>query len=366
MVAKTDREFMQRALVLAERARGFTAPNPMVGAVVVKGQQIVGEGYHHQAGDGHAEALALKRAGHKAKGATIYVSLEPCCHQGRTGPCTEAILKAGIREVVVAATDSNPLVAGKGVRRLRQAGLKVRTGLMRPEARRLNEVHFHWFEQGRPFVTLKMAQTLDGRIATSTGDSRWISSKLSRRMAHQLRADADGVLVGMGTVRHDNPSLTVRHVKGHDPYRIVMTGSAKFPAKCTLLSSNDDCRTIVATTQRSIERFVRSRRARGVTSWTVGKSRQGIDIKDFMSKAADFGLRSILIEGGSELATSFLKAGLVDKYVVAVAPMLLGNGTDSVGDLEIVKVANALKFESVTYEPCGPDVIFTGYLTGKK
>lgn len=358
---------MRRALILAERARGFTAPNPMVGAVVVKGGRIIGEGYHRRAGDDHAEVRALKCAGTSSRGAVLYVTLEPCCHRGRTGPCTEAIQNAGIREVVVATLDSNPLIAGKGVRKLRRAGVKVKTGLLREDARRLNEVHFHWFEHGRPFVTLKMAQTLDGRIATVTGDSQWISSEKSRAMAHQLRADADAVVVGMGTVRSDNPSLTVRHVKGNDPYRIVMTTSAKFPRRCSLLSANDDCKTVVATAKSTLDKFVQSKRGRGVTTWTVAQTENGkLDVGDFVTKAADFGIRSLLVEGGSELGTSFLRAGLVDKCVVVIAPKLLGAGIDSIGDMKVVKMADALEFGSASFEQCGPDMIFTGYLTGKK
>ncbi len=353
---------MQRALDLAARARGKTRPNPMVGAVIVRDGQIVGEGYHRQAGKPHAEIEALRTAGATARGGDLYVTLEPCCHWGRTGPCTEAIINAGIKRVIIGATDPNPKVNGKGTRRLRSAGIEVVNGVLRDQARQINEVYFHWIKSGRPFVILKMAQTLDGRIATATGDSQWISSAASRKRAHQLRAEADAVMVGMGTVRADNPSLTVRHVKGENPYRLVVTASADFPRSCRLLDENEDVKTIVATGSRGAEHLARRAAKHHLTVWEIEEAADGrLRLSDVLTKAAGFGLQSVLVEGGSQVATSLLEAQLIDKYVAFVAPRVIGSGREAIDDLGIRRIANAIEFGPFEFATVGKDVMFTGY-----
>jgi diaminohydroxyphosphoribosylaminopyrimidine deaminase/5-amino-6-(5-phosphoribosylamino)uracil reductase len=336
----------------------------MVGAVVVKGRRIVGEGYHRYAGADHAERVALKQAGAKASAATLYVNLEPCCHTGRTGPCTEAIIKAGIRKVVFSVKDPDRRVNGKGAAALRRAGVTVANGLLQAEAQRLNEVYIGYHRNQRPFVILKTAQTVDGRIATATGDSKWISSLPSRKLAHRLRAEVDAVVVGMGTVRKDDPALTVRLVQGKDPYRIIVSRSLRFPRRCRLLDENTDTRTIIATTAGSVRRFSRPRRAKsgGLIFWTVRKRRDGLlDLHDFLDKANDFGLRSLLVEGGSRLATSFLSEGLVDKYVAFVAPKIVGEGIVAVGQLQVRTLPEAVSLRRFSVEQSGPDFVFTGY-----
>ncbi|UCD63351.1 MAG: bifunctional diaminohydroxyphosphoribosylaminopyrimidine deaminase/5-amino-6-(5-phosphoribosylamino)uracil reductase RibD [Candidatus Zixiibacteriota bacterium] len=362
MAASSDIDFMRLALNLAEKGRGKTSPNPMVGAVVVSGGKIVGRGYHRAAGTDHAELSAIRKAAGRSRGATMYVNLEPCCHTGRTGPCTEAITDAGISRVVVAAKDPNPLVNGKGVRALRKAGIRVELGILRKEARLLNDAYMGYHENKRPFVTLKLAQTLDGRIATLSGESKYISSAQSLTYTHLLRAEADAVIVGLGTVRADNPTLTVRRVRGNSPYRIVVTASANLPPQAAMLKNNPDQRTIIATTESSAASRIKSRPRRNLIYWSLKKASGGlIDLGDLLDKADDFGLHSLLVEGGGRLATSFLKAGLVDKLVIVTAPVIVGRGIDAVGELNIRRLSQALTFQNCRTFASGPDTVFVGY-----
>jgi len=352
---------MQTALKLAERGRGRTAPNPMVGAVIVKNGRIVGQGFHKKAGTAHAEIVALADAGRAARGATLYVTLEPCSHHGRTGPCALAVVEAGIAQVFYAIKDPNPLVNGRGAGMLRKGGVKTHCGLLRAEASRLNEVYLKYITTGRPFVTLKLAQSLDGRIAAVGGDSDWISSAVSRTMVHRMRAESDAVVVGAGTVTADNPELTVRMVKGKNPYRIIVSAHPDFKKSLKLFRNNDDARTIVATSKKSAEKV----KAKNLTVWTVKNSHGRIDLDDFIEKAGRFGIRSMLVEGGGKLATSFLKAGLVDKLMVFTAPLIIGKGIDGVGDLKVNHIAEAMGFDECVFKPSGTDMMFVGYPKGK-
>ncbi|MEA2030929.1 MAG: bifunctional diaminohydroxyphosphoribosylaminopyrimidine deaminase/5-amino-6-(5-phosphoribosylamino)uracil reductase RibD [candidate division Zixibacteria bacterium] len=362
MATRKDREYMSLVLNLAEKGRYHTSPNPMVGAVIVKGNRKISTGYHRQVGGDHAEVAAFKNATRSVRGATLYVNLEPCCYTGRTGPCTKAIIKAGIKRVVVASRDPNPRVNGKGLKELREAGISVDTGLMRSEAIRLNESYFANYRNKRPFVVLKMAQSLDGRIATNNGDSNWISSAPSLKMVHQLRAEYDGVVVGMGTAIADNPSLTVRHVKGNNPYRIVLTSSMKFPRNCHLLKDNKDYKTIIAGPKKSADGFVKTKQGENLIFWHIRKKSNGqLDIADLVQKAGNFGLRSLLVEGGQQVATEFLRANLVDKLILVLAPMLLGKGINAVGNLKIPRIADAFSFEKYEFSPLGKDCVFIGY-----
>jgi diaminohydroxyphosphoribosylaminopyrimidine deaminase/5-amino-6-(5-phosphoribosylamino)uracil reductase len=306
--------------------------------------------------------VALRRAGADTAGASIYITLEPCCHTGKTGPCTQVIIDSGIKRVICATRDPDPRVNGRGVACLRRAGILVKTGLLRKAATRLNEVHFGYWRNKRPFVTLKLAQTLDGRIATVTADSRWISGKESRRYVHVLRSEVDAVVVGMGTVKADNPTLAVQLVNGSNPYRIVLSRSLAFPRGCRLLADNADQKTVIASTAEAIERFSGGRKGRSLTYWAVRPGREGLlSVEDFMKKAAAFGLRSLLVEGGAGLATSFIRAGMIDKYVFVMAPKVMGEGLNGVGDLRVRSLAGVLQFDDCSFEPCGSDIIFTGY-----
>ena len=357
MPSVSDREYMLRAIELAERGRGLTRPNPLVASIIVKNDRIIAEDYHHGSGKPHAEILALRKAGKKARGAMLYVNLEPCCHTGRTGPCTNAIIAAGIRNVIYSCSDPDPRVAGKGARALRRAGITVHSGVCREEAQRLNDTYFGYYQNSRPYIIVKLAQSIDGRIATANGDSRWISSPQARTLAHRLRSEVDAVIVGAGTVRTDNPQLTVRSFKGINPYRIIVTGHKALPPKCRLLTENGDLLTIIATSESS-----RNKTAdRGAIRWSVTGNKDGLSPKDLVNKAADFGLRSLMIEGGANLATSFIRARLVDKMIIITAPKIIGSGRDSFGDLSVGQVKNAPKLRAVKYTQVGDDLITTGY-----
>lgn len=362
MVFSVDHKHMARALELAAKGRGKTFPNPMVGAVIVKGGKVIAEGYHQGVGRDHAEVVALKKAGSKAKGATVYVTLEPCCHTGNTGPCTEALIAAGVKRVVYASNDPDQRVNGKGARRLRQAGVEVVRGILKDQAERLNDIYYTYNRTGRPYVILKIAQTLDGRIATRNGDSQWVSGSAALKMVHQLRSEVDAVAVGMGTVRTDNPSLTVRLIKGSNPYRLIVTGSARIPAGCKLIANNKDFRTIVATSSAAVDRLSRKRGNTNLIYWKIKSGRNGrLDLADLIVKAGEFGLRSILVEGGATLATSFVRAGLVDKLILVMAPKLLGRGIEAIDDLGFKALREAIPVRDISVERLGQDIVCTGY-----
>ncbi|MFQ5500096.1 MAG: bifunctional diaminohydroxyphosphoribosylaminopyrimidine deaminase/5-amino-6-(5-phosphoribosylamino)uracil reductase RibD [Candidatus Zixiibacteriota bacterium] len=357
-----DREYMQLALDLAERGRGRTAPNPMVGAVIVRGGRIVGKGYHKQAGQAHSEIIALKEAGPAARGATLYVNLEPCCHIGRTGPCTEAIIRSGVSRVCYAHRDPDPRVNGRGARILRKAGLVVHAGLLREEGYRLNDAHIEYHRQGRPFVIAKSAQTLDGRIAADGGDSSWITSPQSRKFAHKLRAEVDAVCVGRRTLTADNPKLTVRLVKGRNPYRIILCGDSRIVGTPHVVKHNGDARTIIAAPRKTVDRLSKRWRGSKLVFWTISADSAGrVDPVRFIEVANEFGIRSILLEGGASILSAFLRAKLVDKYIAISAPMLLGSGLCSIAGLKKKKVADGIRLKSAVMQPCGPDFIVTGY-----
>lgn len=367
MASAADITHMQLAIELAEKGRGKTSPNPMVGSVIVRGRQVISTGYHRAVGARHAEAMAIAGAGAKARGATLYVNLEPCCHTGRTGPCTEAIINAGISRVVLATKDPNPLVNGRGIRALKRAGITVETGCLRKEAEELNDAYLGYHKNGRPYVILKLAQSLDGRIATVNGDSKWITSAKSRKFAHQLRAEVDAVIVGGNTVRRDNPSLTVRHVAGMNPYRIVVTESLNLPANSDLISNSSDGRTVIASTEKSIRQFAGKRRNSNLVFWSIKRASKGrLDLTDLLAKADAFGCQSILVEGGSELATSFLRERLVDKFVAITSPILIGNGVEGLGALDINRIDNAIRLKVVQEFQSGTDRVLVSYPRWKK
>lgn len=360
MAVTDDKEYLRQAFKLAEKGRGKTSPNPKVGAVIVKNNRVIGEGYHKKAGADHAEILAIKKAGGKAKGATLYLNLEPCCHHGRTGPCTERIISSGIKRVVFSLLDPNPLVNGEGALRLRKAGIKVTSGLLAKEAGRQNEVYVKFIKTGRPFVVLKLAQTLDGRIATSGGDSKWITGVKSRRLGHRLRAEYDAVAIGSGTVKADDPHLTVRDIRGagHNPYRIILSGRPDFPESINLFKNNIDMRTILATSRSYADKY----HAKNLIVWKVKKAKGRLVLDDFLKKAADFGICSMMIEGGSRLATSFIKEGLIDKYYIFVAPKIIGAGKNAIGELDIKNITDGVNLElSEINTSLAPDVLFVAY-----
>jgi diaminohydroxyphosphoribosylaminopyrimidine deaminase/5-amino-6-(5-phosphoribosylamino)uracil reductase len=328
MTTAEDEGWMRQALALAERGRGFVEPNPLVGAVVVQEGRLVGSGWHERYGAAHAEINALAEAGPAARGATLYVTLEPCCHQGKTPPCTEAILQAGIARVVAAMTDPFPQVAGQGERRLRQAGVQYQAGACQIEARRLNAPYLTLLTQGRPYVHLKWAMTLDGKIATRTGQSRWISNAASRRLVHQLRGRMDAIIVGIGTAVADNPLLTARPPGPRTAARIVLDSHGRLPDTCQLVRTTSVAPTIVATTAAvPQERGARLQQLRcEVLPLPAREGRP--DVCTLLKELGRRRLTNVLVEGGAAVLGAFLDADLLDEVHAFIAPRLVG-GTEA-------------------------------------
>jgi diaminohydroxyphosphoribosylaminopyrimidine deaminase/5-amino-6-(5-phosphoribosylamino)uracil reductase len=317
---------MRRALALAEQARGLTSPNPVVGAVVVRGDEIVGEGFHRAAGQPHAEVEALDAAGVRSRGGTLYVTLEPCTHQGRTPPCVPRVLAAAIARVVVAVTDANPLVAGGGVAALRAAGIEVTENVMAQEACRQNRAFLHAMRAGRPHVTLKGAITLDGKIADVHGTSRWITGPEARERAHRLRAESDAIVIGVETVRLDDPELTVRLEPPwpREPYRVVLDSRARMPLSARLLSVGTPGRVLVVVAADAPAPRIAALEACGATVVRCPGPGGRIDPRALLDELHRREVRAVLVEGGGEVHAAFLDAGLVDRAAVFVAPALLG------------------------------------------
>ncbi len=350
---------MRRALRLA--ARGFTAPNPMVGCVLAVGNEIVGEGYHHHAGAPHAEVVAIEAAGGRSKGAAAYVTLEPCSHFGRTGPCAQALIAAGVRRVVFAVEDPNPAVCGSGAEMLRAAGVDVESGLCRDEAVALNRPFFVYHKTGWPFVTLKAAMTLDGKIATHTGDSKWITSAAARRYGHLLRARSSAVLVGIGTVLADDPMLTARLPEVvNQPVRIVLDPSLRLPADSQLVRSASRVATWVVTSRRA-DRAARAELERsGVRIIDCDQMAGGsFDLAFLLQKLGGEGLISVLVEGGAETHARFVERGLVDRVQMFVAPKIFGGrgAPGPVGGAGVEVVDMALQLGPLHMRRIGGDVL---------
>jgi diaminohydroxyphosphoribosylaminopyrimidine deaminase/5-amino-6-(5-phosphoribosylamino)uracil reductase len=325
---------MGEALRLARLGEGLTRPNPPVGAVVVRQGRIVGRGYHRKAGGPHAEVYALRHAGRQARGATLYVTLEPCSTWGRTPPCTDAILAAGIGRVVVALKDPNPRHAGRGFRVLRKAGIEVVRGCLSAEARVLLAPFTSHIVHQRPWITLKLAQTLDGRIADGWGTSRWISGPASRRLVQALRRRADAIMVGAGTARADDPSLLPRPDGGRRPYRLIVDAAGRSPATLGVFTDDARERTRLVTTRRCPAALRRKVEAQGVTVWTLPARGRGVSLQALMRTLHDAGLLHVVCEGGGQLAGALLAAGLVDEWVLFVAPKALGEGVPALGGVK--------------------------------
>ena len=353
-----DEYYMNLALKLAAKGRGKVSPNPMVGAVIVKKGKIIGRGYHQCYGKSHAEVNAIKNATADIAGSTLYVTLEPCCHEGKTPPCAEIIAQKNIARIVIGVIDSNPLVSCQGINYLQSRGIEVKIGILENECRNLNEVFFHFMETGLPFVTIKYAQTLDGRIATTKGQSRWISSGASMKYAHKLRAEHDAILVGAGTVKKDDPELTVRLVRGHNPLRIIVDSKLQINNQAKVLKNISTAKTIIATVKNSGDHKYKNIAVAGAQIITVDTDKQGkVDLKKLLKKLAARGISSVLIEGGAQIITSILRDNLADRLVTVIAPKILGKGIEAVGDLNIRNL-NSAKFLSIRkIRRCGEDII---------
>ena len=362
-----DEKYMAEALAIAQYARGRTSPNPMVGAVVVRDGRIVGQGWHRQAGTPHAEVHALQQAGELARGATMYVTLEPCSHHGRTGPCTEAVIAAGIKKVIVAMTDPNPLVAGQGIQKLRAAGIEVVEGVMAKEAAEINEVFIKWISTNIPFIVLKSAMSLDGKIAAHTGHSQWITGSKSREFVHQLRDCYDGILVGIGTVLADNPSLTTRlEPQGKNPVRIIVDSKARIPLDAQVIT--DGLPTIVAVTTEAPQEKLEALRALGITILTTEAKQGRVDLRRLFEILGQQKITSILIEGGASINATVFAENLVDKINWFIAPKIIG-GTGApgpVGGIGIADVNQATLFEDIKMESIGEDILISAYLRNRE
>ncbi len=361
--SRLDAAYMALALRLAARGRGRTHPNPMVGAVVVSKGRIVGQGYHRRAGGPHAELYALRAAGRRARGGTLYVTLEPCSHTDkRTPPCAPAIVASKVRRVVVAMRDPNPRVSGRGITALRRSGLTVTVGCRREEAEHVNEAYCHWMRTGRPYVVLKGAMTLDGKIAAADGESQWITGEAARRHAHRLRSEMDAVMVGVGTVLRDDPRLTVRLVKRstvRQPWRVIVDSTLRLPMTARVLSGG---RAIVATTAKAPPARIERLRAQGVIVLVLPLQDGRVSLRACLERLGRMGVGRVLIEGGSELNAAALRNGLVNRVLLYVAPRLLG-GQDAkslIGGASPKRLAEATPLRHIRLRRVGSDLLIEG------
>jgi len=355
---ETDKHFMSLALDLAEEGRGITSPNPMVGALVVRDGQIVGKGYHRKAGSDHAEIIALREASENARGATMYVTMEPCCHHGKTPPCTEAIIKSGITRVVSAMVDVNPLVFGGGFSSLQQNNIETVVGILEDKAQKLNEAYMKFIKKKIPFVTLKLAVTLDGKIADSNGKSKWITGTETKKRVHLLRSWSDAVMIGVETLLADDPMLTVREVKGYNPLRVIIDSRLRTPGDSKVLL---DKNVIIASTNRADEKKLSSFIESGIEIWKFDSRNGRVPVLEVLKKLGERDITSLLCEGGGKLAATLLNERLADKVIFAVAPKILGNGYDAVKDLDIESLDDAICLNDTEVETLGNDIIIIGY-----
>jgi diaminohydroxyphosphoribosylaminopyrimidine deaminase / 5-amino-6-(5-phosphoribosylamino)uracil reductase len=358
-----DLAYLEMAYGLAEKARGRTSPNPCVGSVIVKSGRIVGWGWHEEAGKPHAEIAALARAGDRARGATIYITLEPCVHWGRTPPCASNLVRAGLKRAVVSAIDPNPLVNSRGIRALRRAGIEVSLGLLAEKNRRLNESYLKYIARKTPYVTLKAAASLDGRIAAKDRRPGWISSRAARDYVHLLRGENDAVLVGIGTVLGDDPRLTVRHPlwKGKTITRVVLDSGLRTPVKARLLSAGG--KTLIFAGGKARADRAKALEARGAEIIRVPGSKSGLDLGRVLEELGKREITGLLVEGGSRIHTSFIEAGLADKIFLSVSPKLIG-GAGAPSFLEgrgADAVASALALKNARCFPVGGDWMIEGY-----
>jgi diaminohydroxyphosphoribosylaminopyrimidine deaminase/5-amino-6-(5-phosphoribosylamino)uracil reductase len=359
-----DAEFMAVALTSADKAKGTTFPNPSVGAVIVKNGHIIGKGATSEYGGPHAEINALEMAGIKARGATLYVTLEPCCHHGRTGPCTDSIIRSGISRVFVSTKDPNPLVNGKGIRILREKGIEVSVGLREKEAVRINEDFFFWIRRKRPWVTVKLAMTLDGRIADTHGDSKWITSEAARKRAHDVRRQHAAVAVGATTLVRDNPRLTVRHGFHGSPVRFVFSSKEIVPAASYFAASGEGPGSytgkgrsilVVAGGKRS-----KTRSGSGVEIWHTGVRDEKGSLRAFLAMAGQEGLCSILVEGGRKLASGFLECRLVNRLILFYGNKIIGNGIPGIEFRAPLRVSKPVVLDDMEMSGFGTDVMVSG------
>jgi len=358
-------KYMQEALRLAAIPEGLTAPNPMVGAVLIKNGEIIGKGYHPRCGEKHAEVIAIETATESVEGATLYCNLEPCCHKipdKKTPPCTDRIIREKIKRVVISTIDPNPHVNGKGLEILKKAGIEIILGVCASEAVILNEVYFKFIQSEIPFIHLKIAQTLDGRIATCSFDSRWITDEQARDQVHRMRHKYRSILVGLNTIKTDNPRLTARLGMENQPYRIILDERLEIPLESNILNDELPDKTMLFTTPKH-NADVKGRLINdGIQIHVVNGNGTGmVNVCEVVAKLGQMGITSILVEGGSKIFTRFVKESLFDKISIFIAPMILGKGIDAIADLGVNRISEALRLERVTFKPINNQLLVEGY-----
>lgn len=363
MIKSDDEKYMRRALQLARKGMGRVSPNPMVGAVIVKNGQFISEGYHAVYGEDHAEIIAIKNANTDLTAATMYVTLEPCSHYGKTPPCVDSIIDAKISRVVVGCIDPDPLVHKKGYNKLKNHGIEVQIGPLETECQELIAGFRKHRLCGMPLTTIKFAQSLDGRIATATHHSQWISSPKSLKLAHQLRRQNDAVMVGIGTVLADNPRLNLRLVRGINPKRIILDSKLRIPLTSNLLKADDIKKTYIATTPAAPQQKIEQIRNLGVQIVIANSNEnQQIALPSLWEQLGQLAITSLLIEGGGELITSVLKARLADRIVVAIAPIIIGQGIEAIQDLGVDQVGRSIQVSDIKWKRSENDMIIQGKL----
>lgn len=356
-----DAMWMGMAINLARKGKGRTAPNPCVGAVIVKNEKIIGQGWHKKAGWPHAEVVALGSCKTSPKGATLYVTLEPCNHHGKTGPCAVAITGAGIKKVVIGSRDTSPKKGSRGIGRLRRGGVKVRTGVLKKECDSLITDFIKHSSTGMPLVTLKTAITLDGKISTETGDSRWISSELSRRLVHRMRNEMDAVMIGAGTAVEDDPMLTCRFGRSRrDPLRVIVDGDLKIPITSKIIGSARSVPTLIATTRKAKISRIEETKKRGANVMVSPGGGGKVNLGWLMSELGKRNVMSVLLEGAGGLAGSAVDAGIVDRVMFFIAPKIVGGSRSAITGFAVKKMAEALEVKNVVINQIGPDLLIEG------
>nr|WP_156987955.1 bifunctional diaminohydroxyphosphoribosylaminopyrimidine deaminase/5-amino-6-(5-phosphoribosylamino)uracil reductase RibD [Paeniclostridium sordellii] len=367
-VKKVDKHYMKIALDLAKLGKGKVNPNPLVGAVIVKDKKIIAKGYHEKYGEDHAEVNAFKNAKENVAGATMYVTLEPCSHYGKTPPCVDKIIDNKISRVVIGMMDPNKLVLGQGIKKLQDAGIEVEVGVLEEECKKLNEVFIKYIKNKKPFVVLKAAMSLDGKISTASGESKWITGNKSRSEVHKLRNDLSAIMVGVDTVIIDNPYLTCRIVDGRNPIRIIIDSKLRIPKDSNVLENTNDIKTIIATTEKAPKEKIDYLENLGVWVIKTKSKDEKVNLKELMIKLGELKIDSILLEGGSTLNYSALEVGIVDKVLVYIAPKIIGgvNSKTPVGGNGIEQLKDAFKIKDLNISMVSEDVLIQGYIGGEE
>jgi diaminohydroxyphosphoribosylaminopyrimidine deaminase/5-amino-6-(5-phosphoribosylamino)uracil reductase len=356
-------KYMQQAIELARKGLGYVSPNPMVGAVIVKDNRIIGSGYHARFGGDHAEVAAIKSASEDVTGATMYVTLEPCCFHGKTPPCVNLIIESKIKHVVIGTVDPDPRVNQKGIQILRENGIDVSFSSLEDESKQLIEAYSFHRQNCIPFTTIKIAQTLDGQIATRAGHSQWISSPASQTYAHQLRKEHDAVMVGTGTVLKDNPQLNLRHVQGINPKRIILDSKLRIPLESKIFRLEDIEKTVIVSSESAPQKKLEQLKQIGVETIKIQLTPNGyLNLKQLWEVLGRKGMTSVLVEGGSQLITSLLKNQQANRFIAAIAPLILGQGTSAIGNLDKQSIDDAIRLKNIQKKFIGNDSIIIGDL----